>query len=203
MRPAGQGAVRRAARHAQDGAPEKPRDDQEDGAIRRLRRAGGAAAVRRVRHLRARVQRRAGGRGRCGEAVGARPARARRAAGPRPDRRGELQAQPAGREEEDHLVRAGAVHRAPGQGRPGRARGEGARTRAAPGASASCSICPYCLGLWASGGFHAGLLFAPRATRFSASVLTAMTISDFLQIAYRAAEERGARASPSTKNSNP
>jgi hypothetical protein len=52
-------------------------------------------------------------------------------------------------------------------------------------------VCPYCLGLWASGAFHAGLLFAPRATRFSASVLTAMTISDFLQIAYKAAEERG------------
>ena len=52
-------------------------------------------------------------------------------------------------------------------------------------------VCPYCLGLWASGGFHAGLLFAPRATRFSASVLTAMSLSDFLQIAYKAAEERG------------
>jgi hypothetical protein len=52
-------------------------------------------------------------------------------------------------------------------------------------------VCPYCLGLWASGAFHAGLLFAPRATRFSASVLSAMAISDFLQIAYRAAEERG------------
>jgi hypothetical protein len=52
-------------------------------------------------------------------------------------------------------------------------------------------VCPYCLGLWASGAFHAGLLFAPRATRFSASVLTAMTISDFLQIAYKAAEDRG------------
>ena len=48
--------------------------------------------------------------------------------------------------------------------------------------------CPYCLGLWASGGFHAGLLFAPRATRFSASVLTALTISDFLQMAYKAFE---------------
>jgi hypothetical protein len=34
-------------------------------------------------------------------------------------------------------------------------------------------------------------LFAPRATRLSASVLSAMTISDFLQIAYKAAEERG------------
>jgi hypothetical protein len=52
-------------------------------------------------------------------------------------------------------------------------------------------VCPYCLGLWASGGFHVGLLFAPRATRFSASVLTAMSISDFLQIAYKAAEQRG------------
>jgi hypothetical protein len=51
-------------------------------------------------------------------------------------------------------------------------------------------VCPYCLGLWASGGFHAGILFAPRATRFSASVLTAMAISDFLQVAYKAAEDR-------------
>ena len=50
-------------------------------------------------------------------------------------------------------------------------------------------ICPYCLGLWASGGFHVGLLFAPRTTRFTSSVLTAMAISDFLQVAYRAAEE--------------
>jgi hypothetical protein len=54
-------------------------------------------------------------------------------------------------------------------------------------------VCPYCLGLWASGGFHVGLLFAPRATRFSASVLSAMAISDFLQVMYRAAEERGGR----------
>jgi hypothetical protein len=52
-------------------------------------------------------------------------------------------------------------------------------------------VCPYCLGLWASGGFHVGLLFAPRATRFSASVLSAMAISDFLQVAYRTAEVRG------------
>jgi hypothetical protein len=52
-------------------------------------------------------------------------------------------------------------------------------------------VCPYCLGLWASGAFHAGLLFAPRATRFSASVLTALAISDFLQVAERAAQQRG------------
>jgi Protein of unknown function (DUF1360) len=52
-------------------------------------------------------------------------------------------------------------------------------------------VCPYCLGLWVSGGFHAGLLFAPGATRVTASVFTALTISDFLQIAYKAAEDRG------------
>jgi len=52
-------------------------------------------------------------------------------------------------------------------------------------------VCPYCLGLWASGAFHVGLLFAPRSTRFSASVLTAMAIADFLQVASKAAEDRG------------
>jgi hypothetical protein len=67
-----------------------------------------------------------------------------------------------------------------------RPRGSGVRR-----AMGELLVCPYCLGLWASGGFHAGLLLAPRATRFSASVLSAMTISDFLQIAYRAAEGRG------------
>jgi hypothetical protein len=51
--------------------------------------------------------------------------------------------------------------------------------------------CPYCLGLWASAGFHVGMLFAPRTTRFTASILSALTISDFLQIAYKAAEDRG------------
>ena len=55
-------------------------------------------------------------------------------------------------------------------------RGRGARR-----ALGELLVCPYCLGLWASGGFHAGLLLAPRATRFSASVLTALAISDLLQ----------------------
>ena len=51
--------------------------------------------------------------------------------------------------------------------------------------------CPYCLGLWASAGFHVGLLYAPRVTRMLASTFTALTISDFLQIAYKAAEDKG------------
>jgi Protein of unknown function (DUF1360) len=67
-----------------------------------------------------------------------------------------------------------------------RARGDGLRR-----AVGELLICPYCLGLWASGAFHLGLLFAPRATRVAASTLTALTLSDFLQIAYKAAEDRG------------
>ena len=67
-----------------------------------------------------------------------------------------------------------------------RARGEGVRR-----AIGELLICPYCLGLWSSGAFHVGLLFAPRVTRVAASTLTALTVSDFLQIAYKAAEERG------------
>ncbi len=67
-----------------------------------------------------------------------------------------------------------------------RARGEGVRR-----AVGELLICPYCLGLWAAGAFHAGLMFAPRVTRVTASTLTALTLSDFLQIAYKAAEERG------------
>ncbi len=52
-------------------------------------------------------------------------------------------------------------------------------------------ICPYCLGLWVVAGFSIGLIFAPRVTRFVASLFSALTISDFFQIAYKAAEEKG------------
>ncbi len=69
-----------------------------------------------------------------------------------------------------------------------KARGEGLRRTIG-----ELLTCPYCLGLWFSGGFHVGLLFAPRPTRFAASVLSALTISDFLQIAHKAAEDRSAR----------
>jgi Protein of unknown function (DUF1360) len=52
-------------------------------------------------------------------------------------------------------------------------------------------VCPYCLGLWVVGALQAGQLFAPRATRAVNSTFTALTISDFLQIAYKAAEDKG------------
>jgi hypothetical protein len=52
-------------------------------------------------------------------------------------------------------------------------------------------ICPYCLGLWVATGFGFGLAAAPRATRLGAFVLSSLGISDFLQIAYKAAEDKG------------
>jgi hypothetical protein len=67
-----------------------------------------------------------------------------------------------------------------------RPRGHGARR-----AIGEMLVCPYCLGLWVAAGFSLGLLFAPRLTRFAASVFTALTISDFLQVAYKAAEDKG------------
>jgi hypothetical protein len=65
-------------------------------------------------------------------------------------------------------------------------RGSGARK-----AIGELLLCPYCLGLWVVAAFAVGLLFAPRLTRFIAAVFSALTLSDFLQIAYKAAEEKG------------
>ncbi len=50
-------------------------------------------------------------------------------------------------------------------------------------------VCPYCLGMWTSAAFVAGLLVAPRFTRWVASVLTVFFGSDMLQIAYKKAEQ--------------
>lgn len=50
-------------------------------------------------------------------------------------------------------------------------------------------VCPYCLGMWFATAFTAGLLVAPRATRWVASVLAVVFCSDVLQIAYRKAED--------------
>ncbi len=74
-----------------------------------------------------------------------------------------------------------------GEGGPGEvseeARGEGLRR-----AIGELLICPYCLGMWTSAGFAAGLLVAPRFTRWVASVLVSFFGSELLQIAYRKAE---------------
>jgi hypothetical protein len=50
-------------------------------------------------------------------------------------------------------------------------------------------ICPYCIAMWISAGFAAGLLVAPRFTRWFAAVLVALFGADVLQIAYKKAED--------------
>jgi Protein of unknown function (DUF1360) len=50
--------------------------------------------------------------------------------------------------------------------------------------------CPFCLAQWIATGFMAGLTFSPRVTRVIASIFTVETISDFMQLAYGALEQR-------------
>jgi len=65
------------------------------------------------------------------------------------------------------------------------ARGTGARF-----AIGELLVCPYCLAQWVAAGFAVGLVAAPRTTRFVAGMYAAETVSDFLQLAYKAAEDR-------------
>ncbi|HYY73676.1 MAG TPA: DUF1360 domain-containing protein [Solirubrobacterales bacterium] len=65
-------------------------------------------------------------------------------------------------------------------------RGEG--PRAALGELVGC---PYCLGLWIAGALAAGFAAAPRESRFVATIFSGMTVADFMQIAYKAAQDRG------------
>jgi hypothetical protein len=50
-------------------------------------------------------------------------------------------------------------------------------------------VCPYCLGMWTSAALAAGLLVAPRFTRWLSSVLVIFFGADVLQIAYKKAED--------------
>jgi len=51
-------------------------------------------------------------------------------------------------------------------------------------------VCPFCLAQWIATAVLAGMTIAPRATRFVCSIFAAVTISDFLQIAYKGSEEK-------------
>jgi hypothetical protein len=48
--------------------------------------------------------------------------------------------------------------------------------------------CPYCLDQWVAAGFAVGYVFAPRASRLTASVFATVAIADFLQIGYKAGQ---------------
>jgi hypothetical protein len=66
---------------------------------------------------------------------------------------------------------------------------ESARGRGLRRAIGELIVCPYCVGMWVSAGFAAGLLVAPRFTRWFAAVLTALVGADVLQMAYKKAED--------------
>ncbi|MFC4533502.1 DUF1360 domain-containing protein [Sphaerisporangium dianthi] len=57
--------------------------------------------------------------------------------------------------------------------------------------------CPFCLAQWIATGYAAGMVFAPRLTRLAGATMTAVAISDWLQLGYarlmQAAEGRGNR----------
>jgi hypothetical protein len=76
------------------------------------------------------------------------------------------------------------------EGGPGeveeQARGHGLRR-----ALGELLICPYCLSMWIATAFVAGLAVAPRPTRWTASVLTAVFGSDVLQAVYKKLEDSG------------
>ncbi|MDQ4071138.1 MAG: DUF1360 domain-containing protein [Actinomycetota bacterium] len=50
--------------------------------------------------------------------------------------------------------------------------------------------CPFCLAVWVATGFGFSLVFAPRATRFAASILAAVTGADVLHLAYGVLEQK-------------
>ena len=45
--------------------------------------------------------------------------------------------------------------------------------------------CHFCLGMWIAAFFSYGLVFVPRFTRFFASILSVLTLSDFLHQGYK------------------
>jgi len=49
--------------------------------------------------------------------------------------------------------------------------------------------CPHCLAQWVAAAFACGYAAAPRTTRYIAAIYVTETISDFMQIAYRAAKD--------------
>jgi hypothetical protein len=44
--------------------------------------------------------------------------------------------------------------------------------------------CPFCLAQWVATGYAAGMVFTPRVTRLAGATMSAVAISDWLQLAY-------------------
>lgn len=72
--------------------------------------------------------------------------------------------------------------------------GEGELNESVPGHGTSHAVgelvtCPFCLAVWIATAMAAGMVFAPRFTRLAATVLTAVTASDVLQLGYDGAKQ--------------
>ncbi|MEV5892278.1 DUF1360 domain-containing protein [Nonomuraea fuscirosea] len=52
------------------------------------------------------------------------------------------------------------------------------------GAIGELLACPFCLAQWVATGYAAGLVLAPKATRLVGATMTAVAISDWLQLGY-------------------
>jgi uncharacterized protein DUF1360 len=76
-----------------------------------------------------------------------------------------------------------------GPGGPGEVE-ERPRGRGVQRAIGELLVCPYCVAQWVAAAFVYGLAIRPRATRLAAAIFAVKTVSDGLQIAYKAAEER-------------
>ncbi|HEX2275065.1 MAG TPA: DUF1360 domain-containing protein [Acidimicrobiales bacterium] len=50
--------------------------------------------------------------------------------------------------------------------------------------------CPFCLAVWVATGLAFSLVFAPRTTRFAASILAVVAGADVLHLAYGALEQK-------------
>jgi hypothetical protein len=66
---------------------------------------------------------------------------------------------------------------------------ESVRGRGVQHAVGELLSCPFCLGVWTGSALTAGMVFAPRATRVVTTILTAVTASDTLQLAYDAGKK--------------
>jgi hypothetical protein len=74
-----------------------------------------------------------------------------------------------------------------GEGEQERPRGRGVRY-----VIGELFLCPFCLAQWIGAAYAMGLVFAPRVTRLIAAMMSVVALSDFLQLAYKGAENRRA-----------
>jgi hypothetical protein len=63
--------------------------------------------------------------------------------------------------------------------------------------------CPFCLAVWVATAFTGGLVLAPRLTRLAATAMTAVAVSDFLQMAYTIAKETAEGGGPGDSDDEP